>query len=129
LASERIEDEPYLISNDILRMLNDIGFQVFPIDQAPFNAVTRDQNLVVLMGVSKFSQSLAKKAKLMSSLSAVAMTRSAVIIEGEARVECIEETAIIERAELEGIGGTSEFESLVLEKRSTVYSDEEPPLN
>jgi putative transcriptional regulator len=129
LASEHVEDEPSLISNDVLRMLNDIGFQVFPIDQAPFNAVTRDQSLVVLTGVSKFSQSLAKKARLMSSLSAVAKTRSVVIIEGEAKVECIEETAIIERAELEGIGGTSEFERLVLEKRSAVYSDEEPPLN
>ena len=46
-----------------------------------------------------------KKARLMSSLSAVARTQSAVIVEGESKLECIEETAIIEKRELETIAG------------------------
>jgi predicted transcriptional regulator len=54
----------------------------------------------------------------MSSLSAVARTQSAVIVEGESRVERIGDTAIIEKRELDTIGGTSEFEDLVLEKQN-----------
>jgi putative transcriptional regulator len=106
------------VTDNILQLLLEIGFEVFPISQAPFNAITRDEDLVVLTGVSKFSQSMLKKARLMSSLSAVAKTKSAVIIDGETKLECIEETAIIEKRELETIDRTREFEDLVLEKQN-----------
>jgi putative transcriptional regulator len=106
------------VTDNILRLLLEIGFEVFPTSQAPFNAITRDEDLVVLTGVSKFSQSMLKKARLMSSLSAVAKTKSVVIIDGETKLECIEETAIIEKRELETIDRTREFEDLVLEKQN-----------
>ncbi len=54
----------------------------------------------------------------MSSLSMVAGTHSAVIVEGESRVERIEDTAIIEKRELDSICKTREFEDLVLEKQN-----------
>jgi len=106
------------VTDNILQLLLEIGFEVFPTSQAPFNAITRDEDLVVLTGVSKFSQSMLKKARLMSSLSAVAKTKSAVIIDGETKLECIDETAIIEKRELETIDRTREFEDLVLEKQN-----------
>ena len=116
--SGNLEDKPEQITDNILQLLSQMGFEVFPTAQAPFNAVTRDEDLVVLTGISKFSQNMLKKAQLMSSLSAVARTQSAVIVEGESRVECIGDTAIIEKRELDTIGGTSEFEDLVLEKQN-----------
>ena len=106
------------MTDTILRLLLEIGFDVVPTDQAPFNAITREGDLVVLTGVSKFSQSMLKKARLMSSLSAVARTKSVVIVDGETKVECIEETALIEKRELETIDETQEFEDLVLEKQN-----------
>ena len=116
--SGNLEDKPEQITDNILQLLSQMGFEVFPTAQAPFNAVTRDEDLVVLTGISKFSQNMLKKAQLMSSLSAVARTQSAVIVEGESRVERIGDTAIIEKRELDTIGGTSEFEDLVLEKQN-----------
>ncbi|MGD0951722.1 MAG: transcriptional regulator [Methanotrichaceae archaeon] len=116
--SGNLEDKPEQITDNILQLLSQMGFEVFPTAQAPFNAVTRDEDLVVLTGISKFSQNMLKKAQLMSSLSAVARTQSAVIVEGESRVEHIGDTAIIEKRELDTIGGTSEFEDLVLEKQN-----------
>ena len=116
--SGNLEDKPERITDNILQLLSQMGFEVFPTAQAPFNAVTRDEDLVVLTGISKFSQNMLKKAQLMSSLSAVARTHSAVIVEGESRVECIGDTAIIEKRELDTIGRTSEFEDLVLEKQN-----------
>ena len=112
------EDEPEQIKDSVLQILSRMGFKVFQTAQAPFNAVTRDDDLVVLTGVSKFSSSMMRKARLMSSLSTVARTHSAVIVEGETRVDCIDETAIIERRELESIERTCEFENLVLEKQN-----------
>ena len=116
--SGNLEDKPEQITDNILQLLSKMGFEVFPTAQAPFNAVTRDEDLVVLTGISKFSQNMLKKAQLMSSLSTVARTHSAVIVEGESKVECIGDTAIIEKRELDTIGRTSEFEDLVLEKQN-----------
>jgi putative transcriptional regulator len=73
---------------------------------------------VVLTGVGKFSQSIVKKARLMSSLSSVARTKSVVIVDGETKLECIEETVLIEKRELEDIDETRDFEDLVAEKQS-----------
>jgi len=116
--SGTMDEEHEQVTDNILRLLMEIGFEVVPTAQAPFNAITRDEDLVVLTGVSKFSQSMLKKARLMSSLSAVARTKSAVIVDGETKLECIEETAIIEKRELETIGQTREFEDLVMEKQN-----------
>jgi putative transcriptional regulator len=116
--SGNLEDKPEQITDNILQLLSNMGFEVFPTAQAPFNAVTRDEDLVVLTGISKFSQNMLKKAQLMSSLSTVARTHSAVIVEGESRVDCIGDTAIIEKRELNTICRTSEFEDLVLEKQN-----------
>ena len=116
--SGNLEEKPEQITDNILQLLSQMGFEVFPTSQAPFNAVSRDEDLVVLTGISKFSQNMLKKAQLMSSLSTVARTHSAVIVEGESRVECIGDTAIIEKRELDTICRTSEFEDLVLEKQN-----------
>ena len=117
-ASGPLEGEPEQVTDNTLRLLLEIGFEVFPTAQAPFNAITRDEDLVVLTGVSKFSQTMLKKARLMSSLSTVARTHSAVIVDGEAKIERVDETAIIEKKELEDIYDPMEFEDLVLEKQN-----------
>ena len=116
-AGPPVEDKG-LVTDDILRLLLDIGFEVVPTAQAPFNAITRNRALVVLTGVSKFSSSMLKRARLMSSLSAVARAKSVVIVDGETKIECIEETALIEKRELEEIDATREFEDLVAEKQN-----------
>jgi len=106
-APSSFEDSPEEVKDNVLKFLLEIGFDVFPTEE-----------LIVLTGVSKFSQSMLKKARLMSSLSSVAGTQSAVIIEGESRLDCIEDTAIIEKSELETISKPCQFQSLVLEKQS-----------
>jgi putative transcriptional regulator len=117
LPGNAVVDKGPVTDNILLRLL-EIGFEVVPTAQAPFNAITRTEGLVVLTSVSKFSQSMLKKARLMSSLSAVARTKSVVIVDGETKLECIEDTALIEKRELEGIDATREFEDLVAEKQN-----------
>jgi len=117
LLGNAVVDKGPVTDNILLRLL-EIGFEVVPTAQAPFNAISRTEGLVLLTSVSKFSQSMLKKARLMSSLSAVARTKSVVIVDGETKLECIEDTALIEKRELEGIDATGEFEDLVAEKQN-----------
>lgn len=116
--TEAVPEEKGPVTDNILRLLLEIGFEVVPTAQAPFNAISREGDLVVLTGVGKFSQNIVKKARLMSSLSAVARTKSVVIVDGETKLERIEETAIIEKRELEDIDETRDFEDLVAEKQN-----------
>ncbi len=105
------------IDDKVLRHLSQIGFDVFLTAQSPFNAITQNNDLVVLTGVGKFSTTMLKKARLMSSLSIITRTFSAVIVDGETKVERIEETAVIETRELKLIDKTSEFADLMSEKQ------------
>ncbi|NPV61360.1 MAG: transcriptional regulator [Methanotrichaceae archaeon] len=116
--SRPFAEAPEEVKDSVLQLLLKIGLDVFPTAQAPFNAVTRDEDMVVLTGVSKYSQGMLKKARLMSSLSAVVKTHSAVIVDGECKVERIEGTALIEKRELESLDAPGEFEDLVLEKQN-----------
>lgn len=117
-SGQSVDEKQAVTDDDILRLLLDIGFEVVPTAQAPFNAITRTEDMVVLTGVSKFSASMLKRARLMSSLSSVARTKSVVIVDGETKIECIEETALIERRELEEMDRTREFKDLVAEKQN-----------
>ena len=85
---------------------------------SPIKELDEHLHFVFLTGVSKFSSSMLKRARLMSSLSAVARAKSVVIVDGETKIECIEETALIEKRELEEIDATREFEDLVAEKQN-----------
>ncbi|HRW83530.1 MAG TPA: XRE family transcriptional regulator, partial [Methanothrix sp.] len=112
-----VAEEVETIDDKVLRHLASIGFDVFPTAQSPFNAITQKEDMVVLTGLGKFSSTLLKKARLMSSLSIVTRTFSAVIVDGETKVERVEETAVIESRELESIDKTSEFADLMSEKQ------------
>lgn len=116
-SANPVARELELIDDKVLRHLSQIGFDVFPTAQSPFNAITQNEDLVVLTGVGKFSSTMLKKARLMSSLSIITRTFSAVIVDGETKVERVEETAVIETRELEQIDKTSEFADLMSEKQ------------
>jgi len=112
-----VAEELERIDDKVLRHLSQIGFDVFLTAQSPFNAITQNNDLVVLTGVGKFSTTMLKKARLMSSLSIITRTFSAVIVDGETKVERVEETAVIETRELKLIDKTSEFADLMSEKQ------------
>jgi putative transcriptional regulator len=111
-------EAPLEITDHILSLLAKMGFDVIPTTQAPFNAITQNEDMIFLTGVSKFSASMLKKARLMSNLSIVTMTHSALIVDGLTKIERVEETAVIEKRELEGIYKTREFADLVFERQN-----------
>ncbi|MDI9616667.1 MAG: transcriptional regulator [Methanothrix sp.] len=114
-----MEETTAEVKDSILRRLVEIGLRVFPISQAPFNAITRDDEMVVLTGVSRLTTSMIKRARLMSSLSSVTLTHSALIVDGETRIDRIERTAVIGRKEIEKIDSRKDFADLLMMKRES----------
>ena len=106
----------------VFSVLQNMGFHVMPISQAPFDAVSssltrKDENATILTGVAEYTQTMVKKAHLMSSISEVAQTQSLLIIHGMSRTKNIENTILVDDKELKKFNDKDDFIDL-LQKRS-----------
>ncbi|MFB6132515.1 MAG: transcriptional regulator [Halanaeroarchaeum sp.] len=108
------EDEP------IVAVLTRIGFEVHPTERAPFNAVSEDTERAnhLLTGHSAFTEAAVKRAKIMSSLGHITRTRAVYFVDDASR-ESVDDTAIIEREEVEDLDDSDEFRDLIGERSST----------
>ena len=111
--------------SSVFSILQDMGFNVMPISQAPFDAVShssnnRDKDATILTGVAEYSRTMVKKAHLMSSISEVAGTQSLLIIPGASKTKNIEGTVIIDDKELEKFNDKDDFIDLLHERRQKI---------
>lgn len=112
-------------SSGILSLLEDMGFDVLPISQAPFDAVSisagrRDENATILTGVGEYTSTTIKKAHLMSSISEVAGTQSLLIVHGVSKTKNIEKTVLIDDKELKKFDDKDDFIDLLQERRQKI---------
>ncbi|HID26829.1 MAG TPA: transcriptional regulator [Methanosarcinales archaeon] len=120
IYSETLYKETYeelkIQEHSIFMRLTSLGFKVFPTTQAPFNAVSQekdDKETTILTGVSKYSNTMIKRARLMSSISVVTHTHSVFIIEGKSKSEQIDSTVLIEKTELKKMEDSEDFIDLI----------------
>ena len=102
----------------VVAILTRAGFDVHPTARAPFKAVSEDSDRneeSVLTGNSAFTKTAEKRARIMSSLGRVTHTRSVYFVD-KANRETVGNTAIVERAELEGIDDPDELRELIRER-------------
>ncbi len=115
-------------SLNILSLLKDMGFDVLPTSQAPFDAVSistnrRDENATILTGVGEYTTTIVKKAHLMSSISEVALTQSLLIVRGASKTRNIERTVVVEDKELKKYTDKDDLMNLMQERgRKVVVS-------
>ncbi|MDP2767883.1 MAG: transcriptional regulator [Candidatus Methanoperedens sp.] len=104
----------------IFSSLKNMGFEVLPISQAPFNAVSRSSNCnvetTILTGVGEYTKTIVKKAHLMSSISEVALTQSVLIVHGASKTRNIEKTVLVEENELKKFNDKDDFIDLLHER-------------
>jgi putative transcriptional regulator len=105
---------------NIFSILKDMGFNVLPISQAPFDAVSRSSNhndgTTILTGVGEYTRTMVKKAHLMSSISEVALTQSLLIVHGASKTKNIERTVLMEDKELKKFSDKDDFIDILQER-------------
>jgi len=127
LRSQRVEVPPDACESDVaegdvptkhlIEFLRRIGFDVLPTKQAPFSALSKESLFTVLTGVThRYSQSLVRRARLMSSISEVAGTESVCVVEGEPKAQHIERTALVATQELRLVDDPLDLLSLIHER-------------
>ena len=105
------------LEQSILTTMIEIGFDVLPTNKSPFSAVSTDEGATILTGISKYTSTMVKRARLVSSISNVVMSQSVFIIEGEFSSQNIGDTVLIKRGELEEVDDSTEFVDLVHNKK------------
>jgi putative transcriptional regulator len=111
------DDEP------IVTVLTRVGFTVHPTERAPFKAISEKEAASaprgsVLTGHSEFTRTAEKRARIMSSVGRVTRTRSVYVVDRATR-DSVDDTALVEREELEGVRDADDLRDLIRERADT----------
>ena len=112
------EPSEQLEQNEVSLLLTPLGFFVFPAKQAPFSAISNDSrdNNTMLTGFSTYNRTMVRNARLMSSISSVAGTKSVYIVKGACRHTQIDGTVLIEESEFKRIDDLDDVMRLIQER-------------
>jgi len=117
-----IDDATSDLERYILGMMEEIGFEIFTTTHAPFNAVSlsqlrsRNESIRILTGISKYTQQVIKRARILSSLSTVTNTHSVFVVNGNVKRVQVDHTVLMEKEELKRIRDPEEFTCVIREK-------------
>ena len=112
------------LEKDILGMMEEIGFEILPMAHAPFSAVSfpeppskaRSEGMKILTGISRYTERLIKRARIVSSVSQVTGTKSVFVVNGNIKRVQIDTTVLFEKEELKRIRDPEEFTSVMEER-------------
>ena len=112
-------DDPEAAPEDVpvLSVLARVGFEVHPTVRAPFKAVSEESAGPdrLLTGHSSFTEAAVKRARIMSSVGEVTHTRAVYVVD-EASREAVDDTAIVEREELEDVDDSEDLRDLLMDR-------------
>ena len=110
LSGERRSDS--IIFNHLL----DMGFSVTPVVRSPFEALTRNKDVVILTGLDNEDEKLIQKAIIASDISRIVGKHSVIIVEKKRNVDNVESTAIVTKDELNKMDDKNELTDVVLSR-------------
>lgn len=120
-----VEEATSSLEKDILSMMEEIGFEIFTTAYAPFSAVSfseppskaRSEGMKILTGISRYTDRMVKRARIVSSLSQVTRTKSVFVVNGNIKQVQIDNTVLFGKEELKRIRDPEEF-TCVMEERT-----------
>ncbi len=104
---------------DALETLMEIGFEVYPIKKAPFNALTKEEGSVMITKLTKMSPiGISKSAKIIKSISDTAKTEAFFVMDAHAKFrKNIHGIPAIKRDELERIDDSDELIDVLKDRK------------
>lgn len=99
-----------------LDKLLDIGYSVTPVTRSPFEALSRDDQIIILTGLSDDDGRIMQKAEIASSISRLSGRRSVIIVERGRSIETAQSTAVITKTELGKIDDKKDLTDLVFSR-------------
>ena len=100
----------------IFNHLLDMGFTVTPVVRSPFEALTRNKDVVILTGLDNEDEKLIQKAIIASDISRIVGKHSVIIVEKKRNIDNVESTAIVTKDELNKMDDKNELTDVVLSR-------------
>ena len=104
----------------IFNRLLDIGFAVTPITRSPFEALTRNKQMVILTGLDSDDDKVIQKATIASEISRISGQHSVIIVERFRGFEHIRTTAVVTKDEIKDMDDQTELTDLVIERSNQI---------
>ncbi|MEE9601056.1 MAG: transcriptional regulator [Thermoplasmata archaeon] len=101
----------------IMRLLRELGYEVFLTQKSPFDAITKDQEVLFLAGMGRSEKDLDRKAEVVFNLSKVVERDPVMFVEGRRARNILSGIPIIDSRELGKLQGREEMVELVEERR------------
>lgn len=100
----------------ILNHLLDIGYSVTPVNKSPFEALSRDKNMIIVTSLDTDRESIQRKALAASDISRISGTPSVIIVENRRGLDGLRFTAVVTKDEVKDIDDKSELTDLVMNR-------------
>ncbi len=107
------------IEYEIFTQLKVLGYNVVPTDHCPFEALTKDNKVLIITGISKKDKTTKEKARIIHNISKITERYSVIFIEKEYRRDNLEGTPVICKNELNKIADSDEIISLISKRSSS----------
>ncbi len=103
-------------NSDILDQLINMGFNVTPVNKSPFDALTRNKDIVILTGLDVDDERMIQKAIIASDISRLVGRQSVIIVEKKHGRDNVESTAIVSKEELNMMDDKNELTDVVMSR-------------
>jgi len=101
---------------DIFEMLREIGYSVVPTRKCPFDALAREEEMLLLTGIGDDPLATERKAKIVGNISRVTEKKSVIIIQRKGSFEAIGGTPLITTDELRRADHADDLMELILKR-------------
>jgi len=98
----------------IFTILQNMGYEIIPMERCPFEAVSKDKDKILLTCVHRYDKKLKKKAHMINSISKITEKHAVFFIDKETSKTSIEGTPLIIRRELKKLRSPEDILELIL---------------
>ena len=111
-------DEFEGLNRDVFEMLREIGYSVVPTIRCPFDALAREEDMLLLTGVEEDPKMTTRKARVVGNISRVTEKKSVIFVREKPSVslDSIEGTPLITEDELRKADDTDDVLELILKR-------------
>ncbi len=104
------------LNKDVFEMLKEIGYSVLPTARCPFDAIAREEEVLLLTGIGQSREMTIRKARVVGNISRITEKRSVVFTGEERSVEAIEGIPVITKDELRRADVAEDVLELILKR-------------
>ncbi len=104
------------LNREVFELLDTIGYSVVPTVRCPFDALAREEDMLLLTGIGEDPALMVRKAKVVGNISRVTERKSVIFVREETTKEDIDGTPLITERELRKADDADDVLELILRR-------------